>query len=86
MQPKWHLYSQNLPKDGPLPTEFIFEVADTAFELLGKTEESKTVTAFDPIFENGFYLGLRERQLSGKKSDCSNPSLGQSLERSISSL
>ena len=51
MQPKWHLYSQNLPKDGPLPTEFVFEVADTAFELLGKTEESKTVTAFDPIFE-----------------------------------
>jgi thiol:disulfide interchange protein len=51
MQPKWHLYSQNLPKDGPLPTEFVFEGADTAFELLGKTEESKTVTAFDPIFE-----------------------------------
>ncbi|MGB2137009.1 MAG: protein-disulfide reductase DsbD family protein, partial [Flavobacteriaceae bacterium] len=45
------LYSQNLPKDGPLPTEFVFEGADTAFELLGKTEESKTVTAFDPIFE-----------------------------------
>ena len=51
VQPKWHLYSQNLPKDGPLPTEFVFEGADTAFELLGKTEESKTVTAFDPIFE-----------------------------------
>ncbi len=51
MQPKWHLYSQNLPKDGPLPSEFVFEGADTAFELLGKTEESKTVTAFDPIFE-----------------------------------
>ena len=51
VQSKWHLYSQNLPKDGPLPTEFVFEGADTAFELLGKTEESKTVTAFDPIFE-----------------------------------
>ena len=51
MQPKWHLYSQKLPKDGPLPTEFVFEGADTVFELLGKTEESKTVTAFDPIFE-----------------------------------
>jgi len=51
MQPKWHLYSQNLHKDGPLPTEFVFEGADNAFELLGKTEESKTVTAFDPIFE-----------------------------------
>jgi len=51
VQPKWHLYPQNLPKDGPLPTEFIFEGLDTAFELLGKTEESKTVTAFDPVFE-----------------------------------
>ena len=51
VQPKWHLYSQNLPKDGPLPTEFIFEGLDTAFELLGKTEESKTVTSFDPVFE-----------------------------------
>lgn len=50
MQPKWHLYSQNLPKDGPLPTEFVFEGAGTAFELLGKTEESRSVTAFDPIF------------------------------------
>ena len=51
VQPKWHLYSQNLPKDGPLPTEFIFEGVGTAFELFGKMEESETVTDFDPIFE-----------------------------------
>jgi len=51
MQPKWHLYSQNLPKDGPLPTEFLFEGAGSAFELVGNTEESETVKAFDPIFE-----------------------------------
>ena len=51
MQPKWHLYSQKLPKDGPLPTEFVFEGVGSDFEFLGITKESKTVTAFDPIFE-----------------------------------
>jgi hypothetical protein len=48
---KWHLYSQNLPENGPLPTEFVFEGLGTAFELIGKTEESETIKAFDPIFE-----------------------------------
>jgi thiol:disulfide interchange protein DsbD len=51
VEPKWHLYSQNLPEDGPLPTEFVFEEEGTAYELVGKMEESETVTAFDPIFE-----------------------------------
>ena len=51
MQPKWHLYSQKLPKDGPLPTDFVFEGVGSAFELVGITKESETVTAFDPIFE-----------------------------------
>ncbi|MDC0479278.1 thioredoxin family protein [Flavobacteriaceae bacterium] len=51
VQPKWHLYSQSLPEDGPLPTEFIFEGEGTAFEWVGEMEESETVTAFDPIFE-----------------------------------
>jgi thiol:disulfide interchange protein DsbD len=45
------LYSQSLPEDGPLPTEFVFEEEGTAYELVGKMEESETVTAFDPIFE-----------------------------------
>jgi thiol:disulfide interchange protein DsbD len=34
-----------------LPTEFVFEEEGTAYELVGKMEESETVTAFDPIFE-----------------------------------
>ena len=51
VEPKWHLYSQSLPEDGPLPTEFIFDEEGTAYELVGKMEESETVTAFDPIFE-----------------------------------
>lgn len=51
IQSKWHLYSQYLTKDGPLPTEFVFERAGTDFELIGKTKESETIIAFDPIFE-----------------------------------
>ena len=51
VEPKWHLYSQSLTEDGPLPTEFVFEGDGTAYELVGKMEESETVTAFDPIFE-----------------------------------
>ena len=51
IEPKWHLYSQNLPKEGPLPTEFEFERVGIDFELMGKTEEGNTITAFDPIFE-----------------------------------
>jgi thiol:disulfide interchange protein len=51
VEPKWHLYSQSLPEDGPLPTEFVFEEEGTAYELVGKMEENETVTAFDPIFE-----------------------------------
>ena len=48
---KWHLYSQHLPEDGPLPTAFVFEGAGIDYELIGPTEESETETAFDPIFE-----------------------------------
>ena len=51
IQSKWHLYSQNLPENGPLPTEFIFKGAGKQFDLIGKTQEGKTKTAFDPIFE-----------------------------------
>ena len=51
IEPKWHLYSQSLPKEGPLPTEFEFEGLGIDFELVGKTEEGNTITAFDPIFE-----------------------------------
>ena len=34
VEPKWHLYSQSLPEDGPLPTEFVFEEEGTAYELV----------------------------------------------------
>ncbi len=51
IEPKWHLYSQNLPKEGPLPTEFQFVGVGIDFQLMGKIDEGNTITAYDPIFE-----------------------------------
>ena len=51
IKPKWHLYSQNLPDNGPLPTEFIFKGEEGQFNLVGNTKEGKSKTAYDPIFE-----------------------------------
>ncbi|WP_395058153.1 thioredoxin family protein [Flavobacterium sp.] len=45
----WHVYSQFTPDGGPLPTELKFEKGN--YELVGKTQESKTKTAFNDIFE-----------------------------------
>ncbi|WP_395047463.1 thioredoxin family protein [Flavobacterium sp.] len=45
----WHVYSQFTPDGGPLPTELKFAKGD--YELVGKTQESKTKIAFNDIFE-----------------------------------
>ena len=47
----WHLYALDLPKDGPLPTEFVFKNEGLAYELVGAIEASESITEFDPIFE-----------------------------------
>ena len=49
----WHLYSQKYIEGGNQPTEFIFDsIAKTKdFKLIGKTKESKAITAFDKVFE-----------------------------------
>ncbi len=49
ISPTWHLYSTDLPDDGPLPTLFNFE--DGEFTLVGNISESKPIAAWDPIFE-----------------------------------
>ncbi len=51
IKPKWHLYSQHLPDNGPLPTEFIFKGDEGQFDIVGSTQEGKSKTAYDPIFE-----------------------------------
>lgn len=45
----WHLYSQSVPEDGPIPTTFFYEA--NGLELIGETKEGEGKTVDDPIFE-----------------------------------
>ncbi|WOD44572.1 protein-disulfide reductase DsbD family protein [Hwangdonia lutea] len=45
----WHLYSQNVPEDGPIPTTFGFE-PNAGYELIGKVAEDEGHTVNDPVF------------------------------------
>ncbi len=45
----WHLYSQNVPENGPIPTAFTFK-NNADFELIGKVSEETGHTVNDPIF------------------------------------
>lgn len=47
----WHVYSQYTAKGGSLPSIFTYERAGEDYELLGKTEEGPTITAYSEIFE-----------------------------------
>lgn len=47
---KWHLYSQIVPEDGPLPTVFTFE-ENKAYKSIGKVKEDKGITEHDPVFD-----------------------------------
>lgn len=49
IEDKWHLYSQHVPEDGPIPTNFTFEKNDD-FELIGETSEEEGHTVDDPVF------------------------------------
>ncbi|WP_347373475.1 cytochrome c biogenesis protein CcdA [Aequorivita sp. Q41] len=50
IEDKWHLYSQVVPENGPLPTVFTFEEND-AYQSVGKIKESKGTTELDPVFD-----------------------------------
>ena len=47
---KWHLYSQNVPENGPIPTTFTFK-GSTDYLKKGNTKEEKGHEIDDPIFE-----------------------------------
>ncbi len=47
----WHVYSQYTPDGGSFPSEFSFKKVGEAYDLVGKTEESETTTAYSDIFE-----------------------------------
>ncbi len=46
----WHLYSQNLPEDGPVPTSFKFNKSKD-YKLIGKVNEPKGKKVFDKNFD-----------------------------------
>lgn len=46
----WHLYSQNIKPDGPVPTSFTFEKSKN-YELIGKVIEPKAIEENDPNFD-----------------------------------
>ncbi|UTW64681.1 thioredoxin family protein [bacterium SCSIO 12741] len=64
LDPKWHLYSQNLESmDGPVPTQFRFNEKDGNFKVVGKTEERGEIhKEFDPNFE--MELSFYEHEVS----------------------
>ncbi len=47
----WHVYSQYTAEGGSLPSEFTYDGVGTVQELIGKTEESKTIKEYSDIFE-----------------------------------
>ncbi|MGS2740037.1 protein-disulfide reductase DsbD family protein [Sinomicrobium pectinilyticum] len=47
----WHLYTTDIPGDGPIPTSFTFEGAGEDYELVGDLEESESYTEYDNIFD-----------------------------------
>jgi len=46
---KWHIYSQDIPDGGPIPTTFIF-VKSGSYEKVGKVTEGKPIIDNDPLF------------------------------------
>ena len=45
----WHLYSQNVPHNGPIATSFLYNNND-AYKIIGNTSEEEGHTVDDPIF------------------------------------
>ena len=51
IEPGWHLYSQNVPDGGPIPTTFTYQNPEKAFNLVGTTTEDEGHTVNDPVFQ-----------------------------------
>ena len=46
----WHIYSQIIEDDGPLPTTFTFFESNN-YELIGTTQEGEPIQEYDPFFD-----------------------------------
>lgn len=47
----WHLYSQQVPEGGPIPTTFYFKDSLRAYQFIGKPQEGKGHESFDNVFQ-----------------------------------
>ncbi|WP_240964598.1 protein-disulfide reductase DsbD family protein [Flavivirga algicola] len=47
----WHLYSQEVPEGGPIPTTFTYDDANKTIKIKGSTKEGAGHIVDDPIFE-----------------------------------
>ena len=47
----WHLYSQDVPENGPVPTSFIYDDEGGKIKVMGNTMEEEGHTVDDPVFE-----------------------------------
>ncbi|WP_430906884.1 protein-disulfide reductase DsbD family protein [Maribacter sp. 2-571] len=47
----WHVYSQYTAEGGSFPSEFTFEKEGVDYRLIGKTEESETITEYSDAFD-----------------------------------
>lgn len=50
MDAGWHLYSQDIPEGGPIPTSFSFEESNH-YELIGDVSEPEPIKDFDSNFD-----------------------------------
>src|SRR5690554_6054015 len=50
IDPGWHLYSQDVPEDGPIPTYFDFPESPH-YRTIGEVKEDEGITEMDPVFE-----------------------------------
>ena len=72
----WHLYSQNVPEDGPIATTIYLKDSVNTFQLIGLPIEEKGHTSFDKTFnmeikyfENTTTFKQRVRLLTNEKID-----------------
>lgn len=50
IKPDWNLYSQKVPKGGPIPTTFTYNLEENAVQLIGNTQEPKGKIKFTKLF------------------------------------
>ena len=64
IEPNWHLYSQNVPENGPIATSFTFG-GNSNYLKKGNTLEDKGHTVDDPVF--GMPIKFFENKASFKQ-------------------